>query len=293
MLLTGVIACSTSVLWIKMSRVDPILLTGLRLLVAVALLGPFAYRDWRRHRASLDWSHLRDAAIPGVVFALHLITWNIGIRLTLATNGSLIVNLTPIVTPFLLLALLGERVTRREVLATLLGLMGLIVLFVSDFQLSADTFRGDLICFGAMLLMAIYLTLGRKFRHHPTNLLYVTPLYATASALAFAATPLAGPTEPLSFWAEAPWVLLLALLPTLVGHSLINGAMRELRGQVVSVVNTTQFLSAGLLAWAFLGEQPAPSFYVAAALVLAAGLIVAGVGSGPAREPEGEAEPAT
>lgn len=293
LLLTGVLACSTSVLWIKMSRVDPILLTALRLVVAVALLGPFAYRDWRRHRASLDWTHLRDAAIPGVVLALHFIAWIIGIRMTLATNGTLIVNLTPIATPFLLLALLGERITRREIVATLLGLAGLVVLFAADFQLSAETFRGDLICFVAMLLMALYLSLGRKFRHHPTNFLYVTPLYATASAFAFATTPLAGPSEPLDFWTEAPWVLLLALLPTVVGHSLINGAMRELRGQVVSIVNMTQFLFAGFLAWAFLDERPGAYFYVAAAFVLAAGLTVAGVGLVPGREPDAEGEAAT
>jgi len=142
------------------------------------------------------------------------------------------------------------------------------------------TLVGDLVCFGSMLLMAVYLVLGRKFRHHPTNLLYVTPLYATASAVAFAATPAAGPlglidpTVPLDWIAEAPWVLLLALLPTLVGHSLINNAMRSLRGQVVSVLNMLQFLFAGVLAWVFLSERPQLAFYIAAALVLAAGAVV-------------------
>ncbi|QDT67394.1 EamA-like transporter family protein [Planctomycetes bacterium MalM25] len=279
-LLIGIVACSTSVLWIKLSNVDPILLTALRLVIAVTLLSPFAWRDWRRHRAGLGWRHLRDAAIPGVVFAVHVITWNLGVRMTLASNGAMIVNLTPIATPFLLLLLLGERVNRREVYATLLGLAGLAVLFVSDYRVSPQTLLGDLICFGSMLLMAVYLVLGRKFRHHPTNLLYVTPLYATASAVAFAATPAAeplgliDPAAPLDWRAEAPWVLLLALLPTIVGHSLINNAMRSLRGQVVSVLNMLQFLFAGVLAWAFLNERPEPAFYGAAALVLAAGIVV-------------------
>lgn len=279
-LLVGIVACSTSVLWIKLSNVDPISLTALRLAVAVALLSPFVWRDWRRHRASLNWSHLRDAAIPGVVLALHFVSWMLGVRMTLATNGALIVNLTPVATPFLLLMMLGERVTRREVYATLLGMAGLAVLFVSDYRLSPQTLVGDLICFVSMLLMAVYMVLGRKFRHHPTNLLYVTPLYATASAIAFAATPaaeplgLVDPAAPLDWRAEAPWVLLLALLPTILGHSLIINAMRSLRGQVVSVLNMLQFLFAGVLAWAVLKEQPQPAFYAAALLVLAAGILV-------------------
>lgn len=280
-LLIGIVACSTSVLWIKLSNVDPILLTALRLVVAVTLLSPFAWRDWRRHRGELSWSHLRDAAIPGVVLALHFMSWMLGVRMTLATNGALIVNLTPIATPFLLLMMLGERVTRREVYATLLGAAGLAVLFVSDYQVSTTTLVGDLICFVSMLLMAIYMVMGRKYRHHPTNLLYVTPLYATASAIAFAATPAAEPlglidpaAAPLDWRAEAPWVLLLALLPTIMGHSLIINAMRSLRGQVVSVLNMLQFLFAGMLAWAFLSERPQPAFYVAAGLVLVAGIVV-------------------
>lgn len=282
-LLTGVLACSLAVIWIKLSSLDPILMTALRLVIAVAILSPFVYRDWRKHRADLSWGHLRDAAIPGVMFALHIITWNIGIRLTDAANGTLIVNLNPIVTPFLLLAFLGERVTRREVTATLFGVIGVLVLCVADFQLSAENFQGDLICFGSMLLMAVYLTLGRKFRHHPTTLLYVTPLYATASLIAFAAAPLAEPlgllvtTEPLDWWYESKWLLLLAIFPTIIGHSLINNAMRTLRGQVVSVMVMMQFVLASIVAWFVLGEVPAWSFYVAAVLVVTAGLIAAGV----------------
>ncbi len=297
-LLVGVLACSVAVIWIKLSSIDPILLTALRLAIAVTILSPFVYRDWRKHRETLTWGHLRDAAIPGVVFALHIITWNIGIRLTEAANGTLIVNLNPIVTPFLLLAFLGERVTKREVCATLLGVIGLLVLCVADFQLSAETFRGDLICFGSMLLMAVYLTLGRKFRHHPTVLLYVTPLYATASLVAFAAAPFAEPLglrvtdQPLDWWYEARWLLLLAIVPTIIGHSLINNAMRTLRGQVVSVMNMMQFVIAGVVAWFVLGEVPAASFYIAAVLVVFAGLIAAGVIRPFAKEPIVEPEPA-
>ena len=66
-LLIGVLSCSTSVIWVKFSTVDPVLLTGMRLAIAALLLSPFAWRDWRKHRAEMSWSHLRDSAIPGVV----------------------------------------------------------------------------------------------------------------------------------------------------------------------------------------------------------------------------------
>lgn len=262
-----------------MSNVDPLMLTGLRLAIAAIALGPLAIRDWRRHRAELNWSHLRDCVFPALAMSAHFVSWIFAARLTLASNGSLIVNLTPIVTPFLLALISSERVTNREILATLTAAVGLAMLFVADYRHSSDTFLGDVLCFVSMLLFAVYLVLGRKFRHHPTTLLYVTPLYAIASIVTFALSPvlgsLFGPSQMKGFWQEAPWVLLLALLPTIIGHSLLNQAMRCLRGQVVAVVNMSQFVFAGLLGWLVLGEQPGVTFYPAAFLVVLAGLIAA------------------
>lgn len=279
-LLIGVVACATSVIWIKFSAVDPVLLTGLRLVIAALILAPLALRDWRRHRQRLTWGHLRDSAIPGLVLTAHFVSWMAGARMTLATNGSLVVNMSPIVMPFLLAALLGERVTRREIAATVVAAAGLAVLFVSDYRLSSETLTGDLICFASMLMMALYLALGRKFRHHPTNLLYVTPLYGVAGLAALALTPWLSSWRSVDWRAEWPWVALLALAPTIVGHSLLLGALRHFRGQVVAVVSMTQFVFAGVMAWLALGERPEPPFYVASALILSAGLIVVGVTRG-------------
>lgn len=277
-LLAGCLACSTSVLWIKLSNVDAVLLSGLRLAIAALALAPWAWSDWRRHRSQLNWTHLRDSAIPGLVLTAHFVSWIYGARMTLATNGTLVVNLTPIATPFLLAALSGERVTRREVVATLLAVVGLAIMFVADYRLAPESFYGDLVCFGSMLLFAVYLVLGRKFRHHPTTMLYVTPLYAFAALAALVVAPLVGDRWPSDWRAEAPWVLLLAFLPTILGHSLLNQAMRVLRGQVVAIVNMSQFVFAGLLAWTALGECPAAPFYAAALFVIAAATVAAGAG---------------
>lgn len=283
-LIIGILACSTSVIWIKLSNVEPVLLTALRLAIATAALAPFAVRDWRRYRDQLDWSHVRDVIVPGVVLAVHFMTWIYGARLTLATNGSLIVNLTPLATPFLLAALSGEWISGREALATCLASIGLAILFVSDYRLSPETLSGDLVCFVSMLLVATYLVLGRRFRHHPTTLLYVTPVYAIAAVVSFAVAPFTATGESLDWWAEAPAVVMLALLPTVVGHSLLNQAMRRMRGQVVSIVNMTQFVFAGVLAWLALGERPQAVFYAAAALVIAAGVVAATPRKPPASE---------
>lgn len=275
LLLLGVFACSTAVIFIKLSHVDPVLLTAFRLLIAAVVLAPLFARDWRRHRAVLSWGHLRDSAIPGVMLALHFVTWIIGARLTPAVNSSLIVNVLPIVMPLFLWIGIRERLTRTEALATLVATAGMAVLMIADYQLHEAYFRGDLMCLLSMLLFGVYLTLARRYRHHPTVWLYLVPLYVAGALTALAFAPVLARWDPIDWRAELPWIFALGLIPTVVGHSLLNNAMRELRGQVVSLVNMSQFLFAGLMAYPLLGEIPEPSFYFASAAVVVAGVMVA------------------
>lgn len=274
-LLLGVFACATSVIWIKQSTIDPVLLSSYRLVLACVCLLPWAIRDYRKHQDRYSWRHIRDASIPGVVLALHFVTWISGARMTLASNGSLIVNLTPIVTPFFLFALMSEHLIRREIIATLVAVAGLLVLFLTEYRLGLETLQGDLICFGSMLLLALYLSLGRKYRHHPTIVLYLTPLYASAGLVSFVLAYFFASAEPIDWAVEWKWLALLTLVPTLIGHLLLNNALRTFRGQLVALLNMTQFVFAGTIAWLWMGELPAAAFYPAAALAMLAGVIVA------------------
>jgi len=275
LLLLGVLACSTSVIFIKLSAVDPVLLSALRLVIAAVVLLPLYIRDFRRHRAEMNWRHLRDSAIPGLALAAHFVTWIMGARMTPAANSSLIVNLVPVVMPLFLWVFVRERLRRSEVLATAIAAVGLAGLMAADFRISGKHFEGDLVCFVSMLLFAAYMALARRYRHHPTVWLYIVPLYAAAAAVAFAVSPWLAKRAPIDWAAEWPWVVALGIVPTVIGHSLFNNAMRYLRGQVVSLMVMSQFVFAGLLAYLLLSETPDWTFYpVSAVVVLACVLAV-------------------
>jgi len=265
-LLLGVFACSTAVILIKESTLDPVLLSSSRLLLAALCLSPWFVRALARH-PDFGARGLKRALWPGVVLALHFMSWVVGARATLAVNASLIVNMVPLAMPFLLYLLADERVTRSELLGTALGLSGLVLLAGADFR--AGNALGDLVCFGSMLLCALYMALGRRNRDVPSLFLYVVPLYAVAGlvclvvALPRLATLARLPAR------EVALVLGLTLVPTIVGHSLLNRAMKHFRGSVVSVCNLGQFVFAGFNAWLVFDEVPAAAFWPAAGLVVA------------------------
>lgn len=269
LLALGVFTCSTAAVMIKASSTHPVLLSAVRLLLATLLLAPLFFRALAAHRAAFTRAQLLSTTLPAVVLAAHFISWAYGARMTLTAQASLIVNLAPVALPFFLHALLGETITRREIIGTAIAISGVTVLSARDAFAGGGDLLGNLVCFGSMLLFAWYLALGRRNRDVPSLWLYVVPVYLQAGLIcAVAALP---------WWHTAvdlpPRELFLlvglAVVPTILGHSLINHALRNLRGQIVSLCNVGQFIFAGVMAFFLFGENPAPAFYAASALVVA------------------------
>lgn len=277
LLLLSVFSASTAVIMIKASTVHPVLLSSLRLFVAAIVLAPLFVRDLRRHRRTYTLAHLKASVAPGVVLAVHLMSWVVGARMTPTANASFIVNLVPLAMPFFLLWLADEPLRRNEIVATAIALAAVAVVTVSDLNLSPTYFVGDLIAFGSMLFYALYMTLGRRNRHHPTVWLYLVPLYTVAAVTSMAVTLLF--LNPLTQTYSVRNILLilgLGIVPTVIGHSLVNYAMKKFRGQIVSIINMGQFVFAGLMAFFLWGEVPAPTFFVAAALLAVAAYVAVG-----------------
>ncbi len=281
LLILSVFTTSTAVIMIKASTVQPVLLASLRLWVATLVLLPIFVRDYRRHRSEYGWQQLRISIVPGLVLAVHLSSWLVGARMTPAANASLIVNLVPLVMPFFLLWLADEALTTREIAATSVALTGVVILTASDLNLSPTYFVGDLVCFGSMLFYALYMALGRRNRTAASVWLYLVPLYGIAAIVTLGmALVFVNPIQPYS-GRDILFILGLGIVPTVFGHSLINRAMKYFRGQLVSIVNMTQFVFAGLMAYFFFEEVPHWTFFVASLLMAVSAWVVIGKGLNP------------
>ena len=240
---------------------DPVLVAGYRLLLAGLFLLPLYLRDLKKENKKVKDTLF--SCKPGMVLGLHFISWVIGCRMTYAANATLIVNMVPAVMPFILYFIIREVLTKREMLGSLVAVTGVFILIVSDFKLNASHFKGDLVCFGSMTLFALYLVFSRKYRDSGSIWLYTVPLYISGGLLCFtiAACRGIGPWEGLNL-TEAVYLLLLAVLPTIIGHSSLNYSMKVLRGQLVGVLNLSQFVFAAIYGYTFFAEIPGQVFYI-------------------------------
>jgi drug/metabolite transporter (DMT)-like permease len=268
LLFLGVIACSTSAIFIRLSATDPFVLTAARLSIAVVLLAPVLRVQLQRHGAAFTRDHVRRTRLPALVLALHLMSWSEGARMTAVVQASLIVNLVPIAVPFFLHGLAKERINRAEVAGTFLAIAGLVALTLRDALAGRGSPAGNAVCFLSMLLFALYLALGRRNRDFPSVWLYVIPVYGHAALICLVAALPRIHTLALNSGREWSILFALAAIPTVCGHSLLNASMRRIRGQVVSLCNVSQFVFAGLMGYLLFGEVPHGVFYVASAVIV-------------------------
>jgi drug/metabolite transporter (DMT)-like permease len=273
MLVMAVAAMASSVIFIRCSGLGPGEISGWRMALGAFCFLPFVRRD--------QWSQLQRGAwiraiCAGMLLGGHFFTWVMGARATVAANATLMVNLVPLVLPFLLLPLAGEKVRARDWAGTLLGFGGVLVLVGASLG-TGGTWRGDLICLGSMVLLALYMALGRKAASlFPATAPWLVPVFAIASLTSFAGEWLRVGSLRLPPPEEWKWILLILIFPTLLGHGLVARALRYWRGQVVGVATGGQFLFAGIYGWFAFGELPGPWFPLGAALIVAGTRVVAG-----------------
>lgn len=282
-LVLGILSCSVSSVMIRVSALPPVWLTAARLAVAAAMLLPLWFMAARAYPRSVIPA-ARRAILPGLMLAIHFVTWMTGVRMVPLAHSSLIVNLVPVVMPLFMYTLIRERVRGAEWGGIGLATAGLVWLAWTDFHDSFVPLQGDAVCLISMLFMTIYLALGRLNRGIESPWLYIVPLYTVASLACLPWMPMEtrSMTGSIHWGREAALVLGLGLIPTVLGHSSLLLAVRWISAQAVSLANLSQFVLAALWGYVFFHEIPRAAFYPSSAL-MTAGAIVALASTGRRR----------
>ena len=274
-LVIGICCSALSFVFIRESAERSIMLAAWRVLLsALFLLPAYCLARQKYGDESIGKVFLRSF-IPGVILSLHFIAWVAGARLTPAANATLIVNLMPLVMPFLMYFMYQEKLQKHELWATGLAMAGLVLLSINDISISREHFIGDVLCFVSMLLFAAYLSLARKKLNAVASLwLYLVPMYLVAGLCSFIIAAATGPVMPTMTPYNITMVVMLAAVSTVIGHSALNLAMQKMRGQTVTLMNLLQFVIAGLVGYKLYKEVPSTLFYIASAMMICALLVV-------------------
>lgn len=119
-----------------------------------------------------------------------------------------------------------------------------------------NAFFGNALALAGAFMAAGYLIVGRRVRPGLSLISYISTVYSTAAVLLIVMAVVSGQqmsgfSPPVYFW-----MLCLALIPQLLGHTSYNYALGYLPAAYVSVAVLAEPVGATLLAMLILGEVP-------------------------------------
>jgi len=271
-ILGAILAVSTASIFIRLAQREApsLVIAAFRLTFASLILAPIALT---RHRAELRRLTRRElllALLSGVFLALHFATWITSLEYTTVASSVVLVSTSPLWVALLAPLVLRERLTRPVLIGMLLALTGGVVIALSDACVwqnglscpslaefvQGGAFFGNFLALAGAWMVAGYLLIGRRLRAKMSLVPYIFVVYSIAAialiVIMFAAgeTPLGYP--PMTY----VWMLLLALVPQLIGHSTYNWALRYMPAALVAVTTLGEPIGSTILAYFLLREAP-------------------------------------
>jgi len=253
-LVLGLLAVSQSGNIIRLGEAHPAAIAAWRLLLAVLVLAPLAGRRLTQ-LARLTRGEWALLLFTGVVLSAHFLTWIAAVQLTTVANAAIFFAVNPVFTALAAHFIFGERLGWTLVLSIGLGLAGVAVIGIGDFTLSGGSTTGNVLALICAILFTVYFLAGKRLRPKLDNRVYVTVVYGTAAVFSFACFPFFD--LPLVRYSPITWLcfVLMALVPTLIGHTSFNNALKYFDASRIAAATLVEPLLAGLVAFFAWGER--------------------------------------
>jgi drug/metabolite transporter (DMT)-like permease len=266
----GILGVSfSSIFTVQLARdnVAPLAIAFYRMAMATALLAPPTLIVERSEILSLTRKEWQFLIIGGLFLAVHFGSWITSLNYIPIATSAVLVNSHPLFVVLAAWLFLGEKPTRLGIIGTIAGLIGMLIIgregFTAEFALFGDT----LAVIGALAVVG-YFIIGRKVRVRLSLLGYVTPLYAACSFFLLI-WALATQTTLFPF-SVTDWIYFaaLAIVPTILGHTVFNWAIKHVRPSTISVTFLGEPVIASILAFFFFRQQPSLATFIGGAFIL-------------------------
>lgn len=282
-LLAFLVACLGMVLFAVMDTAMKVLVLSIgayntllwRCLIGVGLTG--ALYGTSRARSGTAWPSRKVLGLHirrGVIVAGMAMMWFWAIAYLPLAEAAALSFIAPLIALYLAAVLLGERIGRPAIIASLLGIVGVAVIMVGRFGSGVyddNALWGALAVFASAVLYAYNLVLARQ----QAQLALPTEIAFFQSTAMFATLALTSPW--LAVWPDDgqwPMLALAAVLGT-VSLLLMSWAYARAEAQILIPVEYTVFVWLALLGWWFFDEALTVPVLIGTALIVTGCLIAA------------------
>jgi drug/metabolite transporter (DMT)-like permease len=284
-LIVAITAVSTASIFIRLAQKNApsLAIAAWRLALASIVLAPLALTRYRGELARLSRRELLLGIASGLFLGLHFATWISSLAYTTVASSVVLVSTGPLWVALLSPFFLNERLSSGAFVGLALALVGGTIIALSGActwgqglscqniseLMAGHNLRGDFLALAGAWAVTGYLIIGRRLRVKINLVPYIFVVYTVAAvSLLIAALILRVPLfgfQPITYL----WLLLLALIPQLIGHSTYNWALRFLPAAIVAVATLGEPIGSATLAYFILDETPTIAVIFGGALILA------------------------
>ena len=270
LVLLGGAAFATSGPLARLARpAHPVTVAFGRVALAGLLLALFDARGLARSLPSLGARRLLAVAGAGALLALHFALFIAGLDATSLPAAVSLVSLEPLSVVLFAWALQGIAPDRLEILGVALATVGAAVVG-SGAGVGEHQPLGDALVVLAVVVYGLYIAAARALRDALPAREYAALVYLFAAAVLLPVVVGLGaagvdlPHPPRSLLAVA----LLALCPTLIGHTAVQAAARHASPSLVAVVSPAETVGALAIGAALMASPPSPVELTGAVVIL-------------------------
>jgi drug/metabolite transporter (DMT)-like permease len=275
-LVLAILAIATSAPLVRWAQPAPALTVAAARVALAAILLAIAGRGALGQLRALPRAERGLVVVAGLLLGTHFGVWITSLYFTSTAASVALVAMNPVFAA-LFGGLVGDRVARREWLGIAIAAAGCATLAGGDWQAGGDALFGDGLALLGAATAAGYLVVGRRLRRSVPLAPYLAAVNAIAGVGLVVVAVVAGARFtglPASSWAA---IALSALVPSLLGHTLLNRAVRTTPTHLVALAILGEPVGASVMTWALFAETPPVHAAIGGTIVLV------GIGIGFAR----------
>lgn len=276
----GIVAISFASIFIRLCNdVPSIMIATYRLTLSSVILLIIAKSKGMR-LSSYNKRHLLMGMLGGFFLSLHFSFWISSLKFTSVASSVVLVATNPIFVGLFSYLFFKEKQPAELIFGIILSFSGSIILAVGDCGFQGLTAQnpsfllGDILAFLGAIMASGYLMVGSKLREEMDVLPYISMVYTfSASFLLITSLSLGVPFTGYKL-SSYFYMILLAIVSQLIGHTAFNWALKHLKASMVAITILGEPIGASILAY-FIFQEAIQSYQSVGIILIFLAIIIA------------------
>ncbi len=258
-LFVGVVCVSLASIFIKLiGDVPSVVITTYRLVISSIIL--IAYSLFNGKKIILNnYNVLSFTALSGLFLSAHFIFWIASIQYTSIPSSVTLVSTSPIFVGIFSYFILKEKQNTIIVISIIISVLGSFILTLSDSGMffnvtNSKAMVGDIFALIGAVAVSGYFIIGSYLRRNMDIMQYITLVYSFAAIFSLCFSLVLGERFAGYSTGSYFYMVLLAVVPQLLGHTSFNWALKYAKASVIAIATLGEPIGASLFAYIIFKE---------------------------------------